>query len=148
MSYDIRLFKPRPHEDPLVTARTEADEDFPLTPPDPEKETLKRRVAAALIAASPLLQSYEFDYEAIAKFRKISVEEARLQYRHIELNGPDNGNGIQILLFDDEAAISVPYRHDAAKAEAAFQEIWDYSRIIQRETGYVIYDPQLDEILD
>jgi hypothetical protein len=148
MSYDIRLVKPRPNEDPLVTAHAEADEDFRLLPPDPDKEMLKRRVASALIAVNPLLQPFKPDFEAIAKSQKISVDEAKSQYRHIELNGSDDGNGIQILLFDDEAAISVPYWHDGTKAEATFREIWDYLRIIQRETGYAAYDPQLGAILD
>jgi hypothetical protein len=38
-------------------------------------------------------------------------DEARVRYRHVELNGPENGNGIQITLYDDNASITIPYWH-------------------------------------
>ena len=159
MSYDIRLFQPRPGEDPLVTARREAGADTEASPPDPAREALKERIAAALQAANPRLERFAFDYAAIARSRGISEEaarpsgrpsvpRARRDARHIELNGPEDSNGIQIEIHDDEAYVTVPYWHDGAAAEAAFDEIWGYARIIQRETGYAAYDPQLDALLD
>jgi hypothetical protein len=39
----------------------------------------------------------------------ITEDEARVRFRHIELNGADDGNGIQITLSDDTADITVPY---------------------------------------
>ena len=149
MSYDIVLFRPRPGEDPLTTAHSEFGEmEQQVSPPDPAKESLKHRVASALMGENPLLEPIGFGYEEIAKFEGISVKDAKLKYRHIELNGPEDGNGIQIQLYDDEAYLSVPYWHEGAKAESTFQEIWKYLNIIQREAGYVAYDPQLDMILD
>jgi len=149
MSYDIVLFRPRPGEDPLTTAHCE-DEGIERegSQPDPAKEALKQSVMSALMDANPSLEPFEVKYEQIAQFENISVEEAKLRYRHIELNGPEDGNGIQILLDDDEASVSVPYWHDGAKAESTLKELWEYLTIIQRETGYVVYDPQLDMILD
>ncbi len=83
------------------------------------------------------------------KLQKISVEEARLKFRHLELNGPEEGcNGIQITLFDDEASVTVPFWHEGNKAAETFREIWSYLEIICREAGYLIYDPQVDRVFD
>ena len=148
MSYDFMLFKPRNGEDPLVTAQDYAP-DFPSMPPDSQKEALKRRIADALINHNPNLTVFEFDYEQIAKLQKISVAEARLKFRHLELNGPeDDDNGIQITLGDDDASVTVPYWHDEADASNTFRAIWEYLKIISEEAGYVIYDPQIDRIID
>ncbi len=148
MSYDFRLFKRKAGEDPLVTAHADSD-GLPTTPPDPQKEALKRRVADALIARNPRLEIFQFDYDAVAKARKITVEQARLQYRHFELNGPREGaNGIQITLFDDEASVTVPFWHKGDKAADTFREIWSYLEIISREASYLIYDPQTDRVFD
>jgi len=148
MSYDFVLFKPRDDEDPLVTAQRDS-QGFSSSPPDPQKEALKRRVADALINHDPKLAVFEFRYDQIAKLEKTSVEEARLKYRHLELNGPeDDGKGIQITLFDDEASVTVPFWHAGTRAEDVFREIWNYLKIIAREAGYVIYDPQIDRIID
>jgi len=148
MSYDFRLFKPKPGEDLLVTAESESD-DFGTAPVDPVKESTKRRVAAALIAKNPKLKVFEFDYDKIATLQKISVEQAKLRHRHLELNGSEEGcNGIQITLFDDEASVTVPYWHSGDKARETFHEIWDYLELISQEAGYAVYDPQRGEILE
>jgi hypothetical protein len=147
MSYDFRLFKQRVGEDPHFTAQRDLDE-FPTSALDPQKEALKRRVADALIAHNPKLEIFQFGHEEIAKLEKITVEQARLKYRHLELNGPEeDGNGIQIMLFDDEASVTVPFWHEGDRAAETFREIWSYLEIISREAGYLIYDPQLDRIL-
>src|SRR2546428_662463 len=148
MSYDFRLFKRRADEDALATARSDS-EVFPTTQPDPQKEALKRRVADALIGHNAQLHVFQFDYDAVAKSQKISVEEARLKFRHLEVNGPEeDSNGIQITLFDDEASVTVPFRHEGDKATDTFREIWSYLEIISREAGYLIYDPQIDRVID
>ncbi len=114
-----------------------------------QKEALKRRVADALIAGNPQLQVLQFDYAAVARSQKISEEEARVQLRHLELNGPEeNRNGIQITLFDDEALVTVPFWHEGDKAAQTFREIWRYLEIISREAGYLVYDPQIDRVID
>jgi hypothetical protein len=115
MSYDFRLFPARKDEDPLATARQE-EEEFSITHFDPEREAIKREVASALIAINPAFEPFQFDYAEIAKFEGTSIDEASLKHRHIELNGPDNGNGIQITIYEDEAALTVPYWHEGAKA--------------------------------
>lgn len=148
MSYDFRLIIRRAGEDPRVTAQRDSEE-LTATPLDPQKEALKRRVADALIAHNPKLEVFEFGYEAIARLEKISVEQARLKYRHLEPNqSEDDCDGIQITLFDDEASVTVPYWHDGDQAADTFREIWSYLEIICRETGYLIYDPQIDQVIE
>ena len=149
MSYDLILVRPKLGEDPLITARHKNDEQGDqIHELDPAKEALKLKVAEELIKENPSFERFPFDYEEIAKLRNISIEEAKLLFRNIELNTPDDGNGIQIELFDDEFTVTVPYWHAGAKTESTFQEIWKYLEIIQRESGFVLYDPQLDAILD
>ncbi len=148
MSYDFRLFKRHTGEDPHVTAQRDSEE-FSAIPLDPQKEALKRRVADALIAHDPKLEVFQLGYEEIAKQEKISVEEARVRYRYLQLNGSqEEGAGIQVTLFDDEASVTVPFWHEGDKAADAFRKIWGYLHIIGRETGYLIYDPQIDRVID
>jgi hypothetical protein len=148
MSYDFRLFKRKPGEDPETTARAESD-GLPATPPDPQKELLKRKIGDLLIARNPKFEYFQFEYEQIAQTRKISVEEARRLHRHLELNNlAKDSNGIRITLYDDEASITVPYYHIGEKAADVFREIWGYMEIITRESGYLVYDNQIDRILD
>jgi hypothetical protein len=146
MSYDFMLFKPRPGEDPAETAQRDVEEWPSSAPPDPEKEALKRRVANALMAFDSKLKIHQFDYQQIAKTRKISLEQARLQFRHLELD--DETTGLHIMLSDDDAGLSVPYWHAGEKADPVFRQIFGCLQIICRETGYVAFDPQIDSVVD
>jgi hypothetical protein len=150
MSYDFRLFLAQTGVDPLVTARTEPDEESDEInpgPPIPAKEARKRAIADALMKADPSLEVFQFGFEEIAKFQKNGVEEAKLRFRHMELNGPEGGPGIQIMLFDDGASLTAPYWHKDNKAKAVFAQIWEYLKVIQRVGGYHIYDPQMECIV-
>jgi hypothetical protein len=151
MSYDFRLFLPQPGIDPLVTAQSEPDEESDEInpgPPVPTKEARKRAIADALMKADPALEVFQFGFEEIAKFQKISVEQAKIQFRHMELNGPEGGPGIQITLLDDGASVTVPYWHKDKKAKAVFAQIWEYLKVIQRVGGYQIYDPQMECVVN
>ncbi|MBN2579636.1 MAG: hypothetical protein JXB10_11655 [Pirellulales bacterium] len=52
------------------------------------------------------------------------------------------------MLFDDEASVAVPFWHEGNKAAETFREIWTYLEIISREAGYLIYDPQLERVIN
>ena len=78
----------------------------------------------------------------------ISDQEPRERYRHIELNGRDDGNGIQITLFDDHADVRVPYWHSGHAARQTFAEIWRNLGFFERGADYAAYDGQLDKIID
>jgi len=99
VSYDLQLFEPPPGTDPLVAARAALDVDIESVNPGPvdsKREAWKEVLASALLAADPVLERFRFDYPEIAKLRGLSEEEARREFRHIELNAPENGNGLQI----------------------------------------------------
>jgi hypothetical protein len=151
MGCDFSMFLPQPGVDPLVAVRTKSDEESDEInpgPPVPEKEARKQSIARALMKTNTALTIFQFDFDEVAKFESITPEEARVRIRHIELNGPDGGNGIQIELFDDGASLTVPYWHKDEKAKAVFAEIWDYLKVVHRVAGYQIYDPQMDCIVD
>jgi len=143
MSYDVYLTSRKN----LEKERGEADVLNP-GPASPATEERKRALSERLMAENPELQPYPFGYAEIARIDGISEAEARERYRHIELDGKDDGNGIQITIFDDHVDITVPYWHAGAAAQSTFEEIWRYLRIIEREMGYVTYDGQLDKLLD
>jgi hypothetical protein len=149
MSYDLHLFKPFPGEtieDALKRSFPESEELNPGAPV-PEKETLKKRLAAALIKKNPNLEPFKFGFKDVAEMLGTSEEEAELRWRHIELNGPEDGNGIQITLYDDTASITIPYWQEGEKAESTFREVWDYIEVFRSEAGYVAYDPQLERVV-
>jgi len=132
MSYDFIFFPVVEGEDPLETAHRKLDGDTESilgTEADTPKEELNQRVKAALVAANPYFEIFEND-------------------QVIELTSLQDGTGIQIRLFSGEAALSVPFWHEGRRAAKVFGDIWRYSDIIHREAGYVLYDPQLDAILD
>ena len=151
MSYDLHLIPKRRDVDILSAARALLDrEEHELNPgpPVPEKEARKARLAGALMKASPQLSVFEFSYSSIAARQHITEEEARTRYRHIELNGPEDGRGIQITLSDDTAEITIPYWHQPAAAAAVFDDVWRHLALLERDGGFAVYDPQLDRILN
>jgi len=147
MSYAFHLFAPRPGEDPLATAQHKTD-DLPAGSPDPVIEAHKHRTAVALITLNFRLKHAPFDYEVMARFNGISLTEAQTRYRQIEMCGPNDGNGVQITIFDDEVMISVPQWHSGKEAAQVFREIWSYFDLLARESNFLIYDPQLDRLVD
>jgi len=150
MSYDLYFFKPLDGESVDEAYERLFDEsgevgEGPITP---DKESLKERLASALISSGSGLEKFQFDYASLAKSLKLSEEEARRQWRHIEINSPEDGNGIQITIEDDSASIAIPYWHQGSDARAAFEEIWGYAKVLEKEAGYVAYDPQLERPID
>ena len=148
MSYDFRLCLPQAgrSREEIATAH---GEELGITDPVPAKEERKQRISAALIAHNPTLEPFAFGFDELSKLENITVEDAMKKYRHIELNGPpEESNGIQITLFDDEASVTVPYWHRGVAARRVFEEIWSYLEIIEREGGFFTYDPQIDRVLD
>ena len=144
MSYGLLFVRVRSNETAGDVATR--DRDDPLGPVDPQKEVVKQRLATALLSLDKSLKRFAFDFAKIAKLRKISLEQARQEFRHVELN--DDKTGIQITLFDDEAAITVPYWHDSAVATAVFKRIMAQAAVITRESGLVAYDPQLGKAIN
>ena len=105
-------------------------------------------IADALIKLNPKLEIFPFGFQELAEMEGISEDEAKIKFRHLELNGADDGNGIQITLYDDAADVTVPYWHSGESAEKVFDEIWSYLKVIENEARFVTYDSQLEKILN
>jgi hypothetical protein len=151
MSYDLYLFRPSRDGDPALEAHELLDQDSEeVNPglPDSSKEALKARLASALTRSNPALKVFEFGFAEIAEQLGITVDEARVRFRHLELNGAEDGYGIQITLFDDVATVTVPYWHAGAAADRVFGEIWKYLAILESEGELEAFDPQLERLLD
>lgn len=152
MSYDFYLFEVKPEEKALekIEYIFQQLESEPVDTGEPiqSKEERKEMLKSALIERNSQLEKFEFDYDKISKYEGITIEQAKRRYRHFELNGPEDSNGIQITLNDDMATITVPYWHKGDKAKEVFSEIWDYLSVIQDKVGYEIYDPQIERILN
>lgn len=115
----------------------------------PAAEALKRRVADALRAFDPAVDEHVLDHDAISKLHKMRIDEAYERFRYVELSDVgEGGSGTQITLFDDRASMTIPYWHDGKSARRHLQRAWSYLDILCRETGYEVFDPQLDRVID
>jgi hypothetical protein len=150
MSYDFYLSRQTPEENDQNIIEQSLQESMEINPglPIPENEQRKKDLAKSLLAYNPALQIFEFDYKAIARSLEIAEDEARTRYRHIEINDPDQTKGIQIILYDDTASVTIPYWHMNEDAVSAFNEIFGYLRILQNEAKYLIYDPQIERVIN
>ncbi|KAF0245815.1 MAG: hypothetical protein FD180_1289 [Planctomycetota bacterium] len=149
MSYDLHLFRPQPGKDLTEAALASLEDDSENASPgakDPEGEKRKKAMSEALRKANPGLSEFKDEEEADALGE--AAEEARRQWQPIELNGPDDGNGIQITLYDDTAAVTVPYWHKEQAARRVMGEIWEYLEVLQSQGGFRTYDPQIEKVLD
>ena len=146
MSYDLYCYKSQLDRPDLEEAQTamEVDEDNEVEA-DPET---KLKIAKALLDYNPRLESFEFDFEEIAKLQGTSVKEAKEKFDHIELNTPEGDLATQITIFDNNVSITVPYWYSGDKAEDVFKKVTDYTKIIRQTAGYFVYDPQTENVYD
>jgi hypothetical protein len=143
VSYDLYMLSPQPGEDPMETVeRLEEREE--AAAPDPVIAERNRRIADALIATNSNYTESEIKFDVIAEQNGISVEEARAKHRDIELM--EEGS-LQITLSDDHAWINFPYRESLDPKRLA-EEIAKASNVIREETGWQLYDPQLEKFID
>ena len=149
MSYGFYLFKPPPGEDPLRAAHTRLEAETDVVTPTSLRIAARRnaRLVEALIAHDPALRSVVMGAPP-ADGGGGSTSESEVRALSLMLDEPRGGFGIEVNLFDGMAAVKLPYWHTGARAEDALKKVWEYLSIIQREADYVVYDPQLDRILD
>ncbi len=146
MSYDIYCYKSRLDRPDLEEAQTAIEvDDETETISDPET---KQKIVKALIEYNPRLESFDFDYQEIAKLQGISIDEAKKAFSHIELNTPEGDLATQITIFDNNVSITVPYWYSGDKATEVFDKISNYAKIIRQAVGYFVYDPQTDKVFD
>lgn len=146
MSYDIYCYKSKLDRPDLEEAQSvmEIDEENELIA-DPET---KLKIAKALIDYDPKLESFQFDYNEIARLQGINIDEAKETFNHIELNTPEGELATQITVFDNTVSITVPYWYSGDTAQEVFNNISQYAKIIRQTVGYFVYDPQTDKVYD
>ncbi|GAB4070515.1 hypothetical protein GCM10028777_35900 [Angustibacter speluncae] len=101
----------------------------------------EQRVVASMKSGAP---SAGYDHEVWARL----VAAAREELGEVEVfEGADHGevshdSGIQLSLYGDEAAITVPYWYDGEEADAVMARVFRLAAVVERETGLQGYDPQ------
>ena len=141
MSYELRLYQSRLGMTPLDVAR--ADQKAKLIPhAERGAEGATRRAAERLAETHPNLKLLRHDWRKLGLWLE---EESR---RWVPQHTLQNEAGIEIRLLVDRGFVEIPYWHQGPKAEAVFADAQQYLQIIQQQTGWFAYDPQLDELLD
>lgn len=130
MSYDFILLHRQPgqlwHEVLEANERRvmqEADRPF-----SPSAAARVERIADRLQAHDPLLERF-------------TSEDC------IELTRSDD-TGVQVSLFEQELGVTVRYWRTGRAARAVMELVWSYLAILEQETGWETYDPQLGRSLD
>jgi hypothetical protein len=130
MSYDFTLLHREPGQswDEVLEANEqrvmqEADRPF-----SPAARARVERIADRLQAHDPQLERFSGEH-------------------YIELDRPDD-SGVQVSLFEHELGITVPYWHTGQAARAVMELVWSYLAILEQESGWETYDPQLGRSLD
>ena len=139
MSYDLYLFDLADSDDAEAAARR-LDELNKSVFAGAGEGKHKERLAQALMEADRRYQKFEKDYQAIADFEGISLDEAMKRYDWLELNGPPDAKLAQITIHADFVVIE----WYSGTSEA---EMTRYLRLICRETGYAVFDPQSCKIM-
>ena len=130
MSYDFILLRREPGQswDEVLEASERlvmAEADCPF---DPSARARAERIADRLQAHDPQLERFTSEH-------------------HIELTRRDDA-GVQVSLFERELAVTVAYWHTGRAAQAVMELVWSYLAILEHETGWETYDPQLGRSLD
>ncbi len=104
---------------------------------DPATEIRKRKFADLLLKMRPDFEEFDLQYDQIAEFERISVDEACRKYRHIEINGP----GVQFTVFDRYIVLGIYSKINVEELDAILAAI-------SAAGGFVLFDPQSDEVVD
>ena len=123
MSYDLYVLPVAPGEDPA-----DALERLEGAEPDSEAGKQIDRIASAIQAKLPHLE--RFDGEGF-----------------VELDAPEGSNPFQILISSNQVGAGVPYWDDDERAESTYRELLEALEIVREQTGWAIYDPQLDRVI-
>ena len=149
MSYDLYCYRPTSDTPSVEEARSiiESEEDK-VYRDDDEAKAIKQKIVAALVEFNPRLEPFTFDHNLIAAGTKVSVEQARARWNHIELNPPEDDLAIQLTVHWDHVSLTTPYWYKGAKADQIFSELTAYLRVIRQTVGFFAYDPQTNRAFD
>lgn len=147
MSYELKLFRPVPGEDPQETRWNISASPNYKGPRNPETEERKRKIASALIEHDPNLQILPSNHTAIAKNTGLPLQEVERAFRAISLDPIKNTKGIHLRIDDDHVAIEVGYWHKGSEFLNVFQQLHAYLKLLSQNWGLVVHDPQIDRII-
>lgn len=144
MSYDIYAYKSS-HKDPSIE---EAEALVNLEIPSNKGDNfLQEKIALALVESNPKLERFKFDYDKIARSLNTTVEKAKDQFNHIELNSAEGELPFQFIINKTDLTMSMPYWYDDKKKVAElFSEAKKYLQIIYGSVNYHVYDPQTKQV--
>lgn len=148
VNYQIYLFAPPEDGDPWAIAEAGPAQDVDPGPSKAAAEVTNGRIATALATLDPTLEVFAFKHEELARLAEITLEEARRRWRHYEIASPNEGTGIQVVLHDDWATVSVPYLHSGPAAESVLATTWEYTRVVASMGSYFAFDRQIGRFLD
>jgi hypothetical protein len=110
--------------------------DIPLKLDD-EAETRKRRLADRLLQLMPGLNTAALRFDEIGRFEKITEDEARRKWRHIELNG----KRLQFIIHDNYVQLSCYSGSNSDEVDAVLS-------VLSRDGSFVVYDSQVERVSD
>ena len=141
MSYDIYCYQSDlGYPDVDEATRLTSDEDEEIVIDDHVAKI--DEIAKALADYNPDFNRFQFDYTQIAVLHCITVEEAQRQFRHAELNTSEGALVTQIQIMGSSALITIPYWYTGKSAAMVFEKVNQYLKIIRKEAGYLVFDPQ------
>ena len=127
MSYDINLFAPIPGEDPIVSAKRDAEESDLSQTLSIEAKNRNARIVSKLVTLNNSFDANELDSGT-------------------EINWQHKGCAFQLFLGESSGTLNMPYW-----SENQDQEIFDLIgaslKIVHEETGFLAYDPQSEELI-
>jgi len=147
MSYDIYCYQSDlgyPDVDEATHLTSDEDEEIIS---DDQVATIDK-IAKALADYNPDFNRFQFDFTQIAVLQCITVEEAQRQFRHAELNTSEGALVTQIQIMGSSALITIPYWYTGNSAAMVFEKVNQYLKIIRKEAGYLVFDPQTGKAYD
>gem|GEM_PF-3423909 len=109
-------------------------------------EVQKQRILETVLRRVPELEHYTFDYADLARHAKVSEDEARRRWRHLELWNEEFGLDVDI--YDEIITMAVDRAFKGEKEQQAMNALWEICRIARREWRLQAYDPQLERLVD
>lgn len=149
MSYDVYCYQPQSDTPDAKEAQALIQsEEGAVRRDDDDARGIKRKIANALLKYNPRLEPFKIDHNEVAKLMKITHEQAKAQWNHIELNPPQGDLRIQLQIHWDHLSLTIPYWYTGAKADEVFEQLSAYLRVIRDAAGFFAYDPQTNRAFD
>jgi hypothetical protein len=126
VSYDLYLVPGEGADDWQHWLEEEAEDESPLTT---DERARMQRIATAVHAAAPALERAD-------------------EPESITLTHPDDRTPVEVSIFRRSAALNIAYWHMGEPARATIGEALGLMGAVEREAGWVSFDPQLDRRID